>query len=92
MNDKQMKEQPSLWSAADLSAQCLAKVYSPKRTDTHDDVTYKTTADLVVESESMCSVELVDAACAIQESGYEVAEMGGSVYWKMWRRGGDLSL
>ena len=25
MNDKQMKEQPSLWSAADLFAQCLAK-------------------------------------------------------------------
>ena len=92
MNDKQMKEQPSLWSAADLFAQCLAKVYSPKQTDTHDDVAYKTTADLVVEFEPMCSVELVDAACAIQESGYEVAEMGGCVYWKLWRASEDFGL
>ncbi|MCR4612701.1 MAG: hypothetical protein K5778_01730 [Bacteroidaceae bacterium] len=90
MNAKDERLQdPSNWTAAELFAQCLGKVYRSTPCPGFDEVTYKTTADLVVEFEPMCSVELLDAARVIQEGGYEVAEMSGSVYWKMWRRTQD---
>lgn len=92
MNEKQTKELGSLWSAAELFAQCLSRVYSPRQTAERPEEVYKTTADLRMEFEPMCPVELIDAAYAIQDGGYEVAELGGCVYWKLWRAAEDFGL